>query len=125
MHEAPAVPIWAGCTVGKLATPAERSRVGQLHRVNAWAELRAGRVKKAGDRLVAVLGALFAQRSTHAEVLLVKVASIRPFGLSAWHALRRRSPPLLAKYCSKLVHQLGRPQVHRVGGRHVKILEIF
>jgi hypothetical protein len=77
--------------------------VGQLHRVNAWAELRAGRVKKAGDRLVAVLGALFAQRSTHAEALLVKVASIRPLGLPASHALRRQPSPagqILLEACS-------------------------
>jgi hypothetical protein len=84
-----------------------------------------GGFKNAGDGRVAVLGALFAQRSANAEALLVKVASIRPFGLSASHVLRQRSPPLLAKYCSKLVHRLDRLEAQPVGGRPVKILEIF
>jgi hypothetical protein len=84
-----------------------------------------GGFKNAGGGRVAVLGALFAQRSANAEALLVKGASIRPFGFSASHVLRQRSPPLLAKYCSKLVHRLDRLEAHRLVGAPSKFSKFF
>lgn len=65
IHEAQAVPVWLGCTVGKLTTPAERSSVGRLHRVNAWAVLRAGRFQERRRR--ACSGARCALRTAQRE----------------------------------------------------------